>query len=276
MPAAPQRLHPRISVNGVCFPKATLAEDLVAWRALGAHTVGEHVRKLEDSGWDAGIAALRQSGLKIESFVHPSEVRLDDDAGWEQFRSGFNRTLDAAKAVGAASVYTTSGNRGSLSWEGAAEGFSAAMRPVLDYANAAGIHLLVEPTVPLHADKSIVHTLRDTVSLAERSGLGICIDIFHCWTEAGLRDSIARAIPRCHLVQVGDYVFGDRAVPCRAVIGDGNIPIERILGWMLEAGYAGMFDLELNGPRIETEGNANAVRRSAERLTEILTRLGCN
>jgi sugar phosphate isomerase/epimerase len=276
MPAAPQRLHPRISVNGVCFPKATLAEDLFAWRALGAHTVGEHVRKFEEAGWDAGVAALRESGLRVESLVHPVEVRLDDPGEWERFRAGFRRSIDAARTLGAASIYSTSGNRGSLSWEDAAEGFSAAMSPLREYAKAAAVHLLVEPTVPLHADKSIVHTLRDTVNLAERSGLGICIDIFHCWTEAGLRDSIARAIPRCHLVQVGDYVFGDRAVPCRAVIGDGNIPIERILGWMLEAGYTGMFDLEQNGPRIDREGHLDATRRGAERLAEILTRLGCH
>lgn len=269
-------VHPRISVNGVCFPKATLQEDIEAWRSLGAHTVGEHVRKLHDAGWAQGIEALRGAGVKIESLVHPSEVHLDDAGQWDKFRGDFRNTIDAAKTLGARSVYTTSGNRGGLSWEDAAAGFSAAMRPVLDYASANGVHLLVEPTVALHADKSIVHTLRDTVTLAELSGLGICIDIFHCWTEAGLKESIAKAVPRCHLVQVGDYAFGDKAVPCRAVIGDGNIPIERILGWILEAGYTGMFDLELNGPRIEREGNLAATRRGAERLEEILTNLGAS
>jgi sugar phosphate isomerase/epimerase len=267
-------MHPRISVNGVCFPKATLADDIAAWRALGAHTGGNHVRKLEEAGWDTAIDALRGSGVRMESFVHPADFRLDDAGGWDAFRAGFRRTLAAARELGARSIYSTSGCRGSLTWEDAADAFGAAMKPLDDEAKALGIKLLVEPTVPLHADKSIVHSLRDTLTLSERTGLGICLDMFHCWTEAGLKETILRAGPRIHLVQVGDYAFGDRAVPCRAVIGDGNIPIERILGWILESGYKGMFDLELNGPRIEREGNLVAVRRGVERLSEILLRLG--
>ena len=58
------------------------------------------------------------------------------------------------------------------------------------------------------------------------------------------------------------------------VPGDGAIPLERLLGELLEAGYTGVFDLELVGPRIESEGNRAASRRAAERISEILTRLG--
>lgn len=152
--------------------------------------------------------------------MHPLDVRLDDPRGWEKFRAEFRRSIDIARALGAASFYSTSGHRGSLTWENAADGFSTAMRPLLDEATAAGIHLLIEPTVPLHADKSIVHTLRDSVTLPERSGLGICIDIFHCWTEPGLKETIARAIPRTRLVQVGDYVLA--TAPCRAAPSSGT------------------------------------------------------
>lgn len=267
-------MHPRIGVNGVCFPKATLAEDLSAWRELGAHTVGNHVRKLEAAGWDAAVNLLVGSGLRIESLVHPAEFRLEDRSEWDGFHAAFRRTLAAANDMGVRSIYLTSGCRGSLTWEAAAEAFGEAMAPLLAEARKAGINLLVEPTVPLHADKSFVHTLRDAVTLSELTGMGICLDLFHTWTEAGLRESIMRAAPYVHLVQVGDYTFGDRAVPCRSVIGDGNIPIERILGWILESGYAGIFDVEQNGPRIEREGNIAAVRRGVGRLSSMLARLG--
>src|SRR3546814_9039718 len=106
--------------------------------------------------------------------------------------------------------------------------------------------------------------LRYTVTLAERAGLGVCIDLFCCWSEAGLRATIERAIPRCGIVQVSDYVYGDRAMPCRAVPGDGAIPIRTMLEWMLGAGYEGAFDLELLGPRIEREGRVAAVARAAD------------
>ena len=46
-------------------------------------------------------------------------------------------------------------------------------------------------------------------------------------------------MPRLQVVQVSDYVYGDRALPCRAVPGDGAVPFKRILEWMLGAGYKG-------------------------------------
>lgn len=81
-------------------------------------------------------------------------------------------------------------------------------------------------------------------------------------------------MPLAGLVQVSDYVLGDRTTPCRAVPGDGVIPLEAILRDVLDLGYAGLFDLELVGPRIEAEGAAVACQRAATYLSDMLYRLG--
>jgi sugar phosphate isomerase/epimerase len=133
---------------------------------------------------------------------------------------------------------------------------------------------MIETASPLYADAHLVHSLRDTVELAEIAGLGVCIDLFACWTEAGLKQTIERTAPRTHLVQVGDYAYGDRGLPCRAVPGDGNIPLERLFDWILSAGYTGAFDLELIGPRIDAEGRLEATRRAADKVSELLVKLG--
>ena len=83
-----------------------------------------------------------------------------------------------------------------------------------------------------------------------------------------------RASPLCHLVQVSDYVFGDRNLPARAVPGDGGMPLERILGALLENGYSGVFDLELLGPRIDAEGHLDAMERGANAIEKLLHGLG--
>ena len=120
----------------------------------------------------------------------------------------------------------------------------------------------------------IAHTLADTIALAELAGIGLCIEWHACWMEAGLKTLLRQAIPRTGLVQVSDYVLGDRTAPCRAVPGDGVIPLDRILGDVLDAGYEGVFDIELVGPRIVAEGARAATQRAAQRVSEILTRLG--
>ena len=94
------------------------------------------------------------------------------------------------------------------------------------------------------------------------------------WTTAGLPVPPSLAVSNPPGVQVSDYAIGTLSTPDRLVPGDGDIPIERILGDVLDAGYTGMFDIELIGPRIEDEGYASAIGRSVDWLGAALTRLG--
>ena len=84
----------------------------------------------------------------------------------------------------------------------------------------------------------------------------------------------AEVLPLTGLLQVSDHVPGDRTTPCRAVPGDGAVPLEAILRDVLDLGYTGLFDLELVGQRIEAEGAAQACIRAARTLSNLLTRLG--
>ena len=47
-----------------------------------------------------------------------------------------------------------------------------------------------------------------------------------------------------------------------------------MIGWLLDAGYTGAFDLELLGPRIDKEGPLAATRRTADKVGEILQSFG--
>ena len=270
-------MHERLSVHAVCFPGATLSELAGCWRELGARRVTLVSNNLLDEGLEAAQDALRTSHCSVESITHafmPGRHLELREESWREARDTLSRLIRDAKSLGARSIYMLTGGHGSLAWEDAAQAFRAAIAPCVAQAKAAGIPLMVENSAALYAEVHIAHSLRDAVTLAELADTGVCIDLFACWTEAGLRESIQRAMPRCHLVQLCDYIYGDRSLPARAVPGDGAIPVERILRWLLEAGYAGTFDIELVGPRINAEGNVAAVRRAAENLGHILRSLG--
>jgi sugar phosphate isomerase/epimerase len=98
--------------------------------------------------------------------------------------------------------------------------------------------------------------------------------VFHCWTEADFEALVRRALPRTELIQLSDYVLGDRALPARAVPGDGAIPLEAFVALALTGGYSHGFDLELIGPRIEEEGRFESARRACDVVGEMLNRLG--
>ena len=107
-----------------------------------------------------------------------------------------------------------------------------------------------------------------------RADLGVVVELQACWLEPDFVDTVRANIDRVQLVQVSDFAIGTLDTPNRAVPGDGDMPLERLLGTVLEAGYEGAFDLELLGPRIEAEGYEAAIRRSVEHVSKILDRLG--
>jgi sugar phosphate isomerase/epimerase len=269
-------MHERISVNTVCFPRATLAQIGGYWRELGAQRVSFVSPNLLVEGVQPARDALATGRYQVETTAHPflPGKPLEAREAWGDARATLARIIEAAAQLGGRSIYLLTGGHGSLTWEQAAECFSEAVAPCVVRAKKAGVALMIENALPLYADSHIAHSLRDTVTLAEMAGIGVCIDVYGCWTEADLRASIERAMPRCGLVQLSDYVYGDRALPSRAVPGDGAIPLKRILDWVLAAGYTGAFDLELLGPRIDKEGPLEATRRTGERLGEILHSLG--
>lgn len=270
-------MHQRISVSSICFPNTDFSQLSRHWRALGTSWGSFVSLLLNDESVEHARAALQAAHCQLETIVHPfmpgQPLELREET-WQQPRQRLNSVLAAADTLGARSVYLTTGGHGSGTWEESAQAFAAALAPCAELARSLGITLMIENAPSLYAELHIAHTLRDTVTLAEIANIGVCIDIFSCWTEAGLHDTIERAMPRCGLIQVSDYMAGDRSLPSRAVPCDGIIPLHRILGWILEAGYQGNFDLEVLGPRIDQEGHYAAVHRTAEKTGELLHALG--
>lgn len=270
-------MHERVSIDSLCFPGASFDALADHWRRLGARRVSFISPLLEAEGRAAARAVLDAAEYVLETIPHPfmaSQALRSDEAVVAEERARLGRLIEDAKSLGARSIYMTTGGHGAKTWEEAAECFATAIAPCVEQAREAGIPLMIENANPLYADLHLAHSLPDTLALAEMAGVGVCIDIFGCWAEAGLRASIEKIVPRCHLVQLSDYVYGDRFLPSRAVPGDGAVPVARILDWLLGAGYTGAFDLELMGPRIDAEGHFEAARRAADRVGEILHSLG--
>lgn len=271
-------MHDRLSVHSICFRDAGLRELASHWRDLGVRRISLYSGLIEKEGQAAAQAALGSGPYQAETITHtflPFGQQLDaKDVSWETCQEKLNRLIADAKTLGARSIELFTGGHGALTWEDAAERFRVAVAPCVARAKAVDVAVVLENTPPVYANMHLAHNLRDTVTLAELAGIGVCIDVFSCWAEAGLKQTIERAIPRTSLVQIGDYILGDTASPGRAVPGDGNIPLKRILDWILQAGYRGTFEIEIVGPRIDEEGHLQATQRAVKHVAETLRFLG--
>jgi sugar phosphate isomerase/epimerase len=263
----------RVSVSAICTFDWSLEQDLEFYAAHGITNVGISLVKLERHGWVEGAQLVRDAGLRVTNLIGLGPFHLANPDQWNQQRERLMHALDAGVTVGAECLVVTTGPAGPLSWETAADALEAALGPVLGEARDRSLPFALEHTNSLRVDVGFVHTLADVVDLARRLDVGVCMEINACWAERGLGETIAGSMDRIRLVQVSDFAVGTLSTPNRLVPGDGDIPLARILGQVLDAGYDGCFDLELIGPAIEAEGYATAVPRAVDRLADLLASL---
>jgi sugar phosphate isomerase/epimerase len=264
-------LHPRLSVNPQAAGYRGFEDELRLWEDLGVRRVGLMSMSLAPYGWDRGLAAARDAGLDVPYVVHGVYTPITDAEGWKADLDALLACVDAARTIGARCVYFCTGPPGRLTWEDAVELFGERLEPAVAAANAAGVALAVENTLSLRTEISFIHSVRDAVIAARQIGIGVCADTYACWIERGLRDTLREHRDIVHLVQISDFKIGTMVQPNRWVPGDGDLPIERIIGDVVASGYTGVFDLELLGPAIDAEGGASAVRRGVAWMNAALT-----
>jgi sugar phosphate isomerase/epimerase len=265
--------HPRLTVNGFPFRETSLPDDIDYFARAGFPAVGLNAAKVADFGWEQTASLLEERHVKVAYLVKVSPFAADDPAAWPARRESLVACLEGARRLGTPAVYCTTGPAGSMLFEEAVENLARAVAPVLPEAERLKVRLLMENSNPLGQAYSFVSSFRDLEILSAATGFGICLDLFHCWREATLLDTFRRALPRLHLVQLGDYDIGIKALTERLVPGDGIIPLERLLRAMVEAGYQGPFDLEIPGPRILEETREVAFLRGARHLSDLLERI---
>ncbi len=267
-------MHPRISISAISTTSWSLDEDLAFYARSGIDQVGVSLLKLERHGLQDGAAKVASSRLRVTNLLARGPFTLADPSGWEAQRRLALAGLDAAAAIDAECVVLTTGPAGQLSWEDAADALADVLSPVAEEADRRGLPLALEHTNSLRPDVGFLHTLRDTIDVARGLGVGVCMEVNACWGERGLAQTMAQGVDLLRLVQVSDYAIGTLRTPDRAVPGDGDIPLNRIIGQLLQAGYEGVFDIELIGPRIEVEGYQQAVPRAVERVEAMLASAG--
>ena len=234
----------------------------------GIGTVGVSVAKLEHFGWEAGncelVADAVDRGLRAANLIGLGPFNLAQPESWPKQQDRLAHSLDTAAAVGAECLVFTTGPFAPLTWEEAADRLETALAPALAASKARNIPFAIEHTNSLRVDVGFVHSLKDAIDLARRLDVGVCMEMNACWAERALEQTIREGIDRILLVQVSDFKVGTVASSQRLVPGDGDIPIERILRAVLDAGYEGVFDLELIGDAINSEGYDAAVPRAVD------------
>jgi sugar phosphate isomerase/epimerase len=266
-------MHARLSVDALSSHNWSFEQDLALWRELGVHHAGLLIAKLSGDR-AAKTAQLRAAGIRPSTLITGC-FDLGAPESWDANRKALNDCTDLVAMMGGSSVYFTPGRTTGAPWSEVLELLAQAVEPSVRYSEQRGVALAIEPS--LRTDVSFVNTMRDAIDVAERTGLKLIVDFGNCWMERDLREVLRLAAPHICLVQICDVRIGRPGQPSpggRVHLGDGDLPLRRLMHEVLDTGYEGLFDLEVLGPSIEAEGYATALPRGVERASALLASLG--
>lgn len=260
-------INPRLSVDAMCTFSWPFARERAVWLDMGLRHAGLLHNKVRDD--PAGLDELDAAGMGISTVI-TGAFDLADRSSWEATRALQREAIDLAAAHYGHSIYFTSGRTVRHDWNEDLELLAEAVAPTVAYGKERGVIAAFEPT--LRTSVSFCTSLLDAIDVAERTGLGIVADFGNNWMERDLEDRLRRAMPHIALVQIDD--IDPAANGGRVHVGQGTLPLHRWLTTILDAGYEGVFDLEVVPADFSAATDEAELRAGIEAASRLLDDLG--
>jgi len=248
-------VQPRLSVSQVTTLRSSFADDVRSYAAAGLDGIGIWELKLPDGGDAEALELFEASGLEPASAVPavPSILPLpllggpEDPAERVEAICASVERLAPFRPAGIVCLTGTGAGRD------ADEARATVVEGLRTVAAEADRHGLVVALEPYQRDGGELWTIASSIPEAvelihdagDPDGLGIQFDTWHLWNTPTLLDDIAREIDRFAGVHVADHRVPTRGWADRALPGDGPAGIPSILRALDEAGWDGLYDIEI-------------------------------
>jgi sugar phosphate isomerase/epimerase len=263
---------PRFSLNQVTTLGWPLERDLDAYAAAGVPAIGVSLHKLETAGLARGVRLVRERGLPVSCLTSSGPIPLDDPAGAAGALARARDHLAAAAELGADCLMLLPGAAPALAWEEAAARARGHVEALAVEARRLGVRLALEPVSQLRMDLCFLHSFHDALDFVDALDLpevGVVLELNNAWIERHLDANLRTRTQRIAVVQVSDFTVGTLRASERVMIGDGDIPLRRLVRALAAAGYDGWYDIELLGPAIEAAGYEAVVPQALARFREL-------
>jgi sugar phosphate isomerase/epimerase len=260
---------PRFSLSQVTTLGWSLEQDLEAYVAAGVPALGVSLYKLRTTGVTRGVRLIRDCGLPVSCVTSSGPIPLGDAAGAARALAEVREHLAVAAELGAACLMLLPGAAPGLPWEEAARRARDHVEALRADARRLGVRLGLEPVSQLRMDLCFLNTFHDALDFADGIGapeVGVVLELNNAWIERHLDADIRTRTRRIAVVQVSDFKVGTLRASERVMIGDGDIPLRRLVGALADAGYDGWYDLEMLGPAIDAAGYAQVVPQAMARF----------
>jgi sugar phosphate isomerase/epimerase len=248
----------RLSLNSITLKSLSLSQLVVACERRDVPALAPWRQLLPDNDVRSAAKALHRAGLTVSSLCRGGMFTAADDHGRKLAIADNRRAIEQAHALNARCLVIVVGPVVGTDLAGSRAMVRDGLGAVLADAQSAGVRLAIEPLHPmLAADRSVVCRLDEALDLCEeltptavtgtRDQLGVIVDAYHVWWDAGLEAAIARAGSRIAGVHVSDWVspLTGELASGRGMMGDGVIDLPQLVGWCDLVGYTGPVEVEI-------------------------------
>ena len=229
-------------------------EDVDRYAKLGVDTIEVVEAKLDERRYVEQMQSITAAGLaisgvqpKVRTFfgsrMTPDPKPLDERVAC--LRGSIERLAKFAPGV---PFITNTGAHPKGDTADAMKVVSTKLKELALIASDNGVTLALEPLNPTSVNvESAIWTIDQALDVIEATGsdhVGLCLDYWNIWQNAGVEDAIVRAGDRIFTVQASDWrmprSFADRIVP-----GTGTIPLAGLIKATRQAGYAKPWVVEI-------------------------------
>ena len=247
--------RPRVSISQISTFAASFADDVDAYRAAGLDGIGIWELKLGDGPDDDALERLEGSGLDRASAVPsvPSILPLPLLGGSEDPRERLEALLGSLHRLAPfapAGIVCLTGTGNARDPDEARRIVVDGLRELAAEAEILGLRIALEPYQRDGGEEwTIVSTIPEAVELIRDAGdppaLQLQFDVWHLWNTETLFDDIAEHVDRFAGVHICDMRAPTRGWADRAAPGTGIANVPRILRALDEAGFDGLYDVEI-------------------------------
>ena len=240
----------RLCIHTMTNKPWSLAECIEGYERAGVRTVTVWRNVLEPIGSATAGRMLRDSGLRVASLCRggffPADTKSKREAALEDNRLA----IQEAAEIGAPVLVLVCGAVSGMDLAEARKWIAEGIATVIPFAKDHGVQLAIEPLHPMYADtRSAINTLSQANDIVQRiaePNLGVVVDVYHLWWDPDLQLEIARANNWILGFHVSDWRVPTRDIlNDRGLMGEGCIDIQRIRGWVEEAGFDGAIEVEI-------------------------------
>ncbi|HEX4527723.1 MAG TPA: sugar phosphate isomerase/epimerase family protein [Gaiellaceae bacterium] len=248
-------MEPRLSVSQITTLNAGFADDVRSYAAAGLDGIGVWELKLADGGDAEALELLEASGLESAAAIPaiPSILPLPNLEGPEdpaERIDAYCRSIERLAPFHPSGLVLLTGTAEGREPDEARAIVADGLATIGAEAERHGLRIGLEPYQRDSGERwTIASSIPEAIELLGDAGnptaVGIQFDVWHLWNTPTLFEDIASEVHRFTGVHVSDVRDPTRGWADRVLPGDGIAGVPSILRALDEAGWDGLYDIEI-------------------------------